>query len=60
MKNIDNHPEIILVTPSYLEHCTCYCLLGSAPLTELSLLTLLHSEQPKLHSFGCSECNRVK
>ena len=23
-------------------------------------LTLLHSEQPKLHSFGCSESNRVK
>ena len=23
-------------------------------------LTLLHSEQPKLHSFGHSECNRVK
>ena len=22
-------------------------------------LTLLHSEQPKLHSFGRSECNRV-
>ena len=23
-------------------------------------LTRLHSEQPKLWSFGCSECNRVK
>ena len=23
-------------------------------------LTLLHSERPKLHSFGHSECNRVK
>ena len=24
------------------------------------MLTLLHSEQPKLHSFGCSEGKRVK
>ena len=23
-------------------------------------LTILHSEWPKLPSFGCSECNRVK
>ena len=23
-------------------------------------LNLLHSEWPKLHGFGCSECNRVK
>ena len=29
-------------------------------LSDKHSLTLLHSEQPKLHgSFGCSECNRV-
>ena len=33
-RSMENYPEIILVTPFYLEH---------------SALTLLHSEWPKLH-----------
>ena len=29
---------------------------------DISLLTLFHSDLPKLHNlyFGCSECNRIK
>ena len=34
------------------------CILSSALI--VGSLTLLHSEKPKLHSFGLSECNRVK
>ena len=36
------------------------CFKGAHVVEFASVLTLLHSEWPKLKSFGHSECNRVK
>ena len=38
---------------------SCELQLISSTTEQFSDLTLLHSERPKLHSFGRSECNRV-
>ena len=38
-------------------HRYMYCFYSVG---RIKCLTLLHSEWPKLHSFGHSECNRVK